>query len=272
MGRGNKKAVQGGRLIHFSPSQLKTFMRCRRLWAAEKVLGLTSPPTKPQVRGTSLHKQPERWFKLGKAPTHEAVLAALPALPARDPALLVEAELTDPVLYIEDVRFDAHSDLVVPPALAGAGCAEIIDHKFVESFRYALDPASLARDVQMLTYAYWATQKWPEVERVKLRHMYYIAEGSSNFRPVRGEVTREAVAEYWVGTVVPLVQEMRDLAVRVYAAGAGGFLDAPGNFENDYAACRMYRGCVHLEPCGVMAKLNLKPPGHSLLEAFDRGL
>jgi hypothetical protein len=258
VGRGNQKAVVDGKLRHVSVSQVKTFLRCPRLWWREKVLGERPPPTRKQERGTTLHRQPELWYKEGVEATHEAFVSALPSLPERHADLLAEASLEDPTLFIGGVRFEAHSDLIVPPHVSLDGYPHVFDWKFVSSFGYMQDPAT---DLQMLCYAKWCGVKWPEASHVGVNLCYFKGDGSDwKFR--RTVVTTETAEEVWQGVVIPTVQKMEKLASSV--------TEPEGNFTNDYEACKQYGGCYFRGPCGVPTKSDKVTS--QVLKAFDEGL
>lgn len=258
--RGQSKAVQDGRLLHTSVSQIKTYLRCPRLWAGEKIFGLVPPRRAGQDRGVKGHQQMEAWYLHGTEPTNEAVLAAMPVLPPRGEGLLVEHSLQDPTLFFEDVRFEGHSDLIVPP---GAEPPAIYDWKFVKDFRFTDDPAT---DLQMLAYAYWVSQRWPNVTEVHVTLWYFMAARSTDFKPRPGIIPVEAARQHWFDVMLPAVQAMRAL---VQSAPAE-FTTTPGDMTNDYAACRKYGGCHHRQRCGV--DLLLSKSDSAIISAFDAGL
>jgi hypothetical protein len=266
LSRANQKAVVEGVLQHVSASQVRTYLRCPRLWAAEKILGLRAPPTAAQARGQSAHSAFERYYLTGEAPSPgpgvEAFEAARPGLPPRDPSLLVEVALAEPKLYVEDVRFDGYSDLVIPPGVAGPA-PQVWDWKVVSSFRYTQDPAE---DLQMLVYGYWASIRWPEAHEVDVVLAYFAAKGS-DFKLVKKTVPMERCVGEWRDVIMPTVLEMRTLA----KSQPGELLATPGNFSDDYAACRAYGGCTHLRSCGVDLRAE-NDKVSKILRAFDEGL
>jgi hypothetical protein len=265
--RGTNKAVVDGSLLHVSASQVRTYLRCPRLWVAEKILGLRQPTTPAQARGQSAHSRFEAYYVDGALPElytpgTEAFLAALPGLPPRHPSLLVEVALEEPKLYVEDVRFDGYSDLVIPPGVAGPA-PQVWDWKVVSSFRYTQDPSE---DLQMLIYGYWASIRWPEAHEVDVVLAYFAAKGS-DFKLVKKTVPMERCVGEWRDVVMPAVMDMRAVAASVPV----DFLATPGNFTDDYAACRAYGGCAHLKKCGIDLHAE-NDKVNKLLRAFDEGL
>ena len=257
-----------GRLLHFSVSQLKDFRRCPRLWALGKIFKERPPQSPSQSRGTSLHKQPEAWLKAGIEPTHEAFLAARPGLPVPHVDLMPEANLVDPTLFVEGTRFEGHSDLIVPPHLGKRfGVPEVVDWKFVGSFRYMEDPGN---DLQMLAYGYWVSRRWPEVREISLQLWYFMAEGSADFKPQKVVVPVERCEAEWLDIVVPTVRKMQAFV----ASAPAVFGAVPGNFSDNYAACRKYGGCYFASEahCNVPTKsVKLSSRERELLRLFDGG-
>lgn len=271
MDRGAEAAVKDGVLRHFSVSQIKDFLLCPRKWAASKIFGIQAQRSPGADRGKKLHKEPERWYKLGLEPTHEAFLAALPGLPARHEALGVELALSEPKLFVEDVRFEGHSDLVVPPELNN-GVPRIFDWKFTQNFRWVQDPAE---DLQMLTYGYWASKRWPEVKSVGLELWYFEAEGE-DFKPRRVVVPVSKCEEQWERVVIPAVQRMKFI-VESKPSVLEDVVPAYDEAKQYYEPCQRYGGCSYASRCGVLDKVKpfsvkLSKEQKDWLRAFDQGI
>lgn len=273
MSRGSTAAVQGGKYLHFSVSQLQTFARCPRLWAAEKLHKLRPPQTKGQSKGDSHHVHAQNYYLHGTEHPNEAFRAALPGLPARHVDLGVELDLEAPTLFAHGVRFEGHSDLVVPPHLGKRfGVPEIHDWKFVSSFDYMEDPANA---LQPLLYGYWASKRWPDVRQVLLKLHYFLADGT-DFKPKPAVVPIERCEAEWFDVALPRVLQMQALVAEAPAA----FEATPGNFSDDYAACKKYGGCYFATKCGVAGALAarrnsvkvLSTHAAELLAAFDAGV
>lgn len=262
--RGNTPAVVKGKLGHFSVSQIKTFQRCPRLWFAEKVLGLRGEQGAGAERGANLHKQPEAWYIYGKLPAQEAFVTAMPGLPERDHRLLVEHPLTNPTLFVDDVRLEGYSDLIVPPECSKYGMPEILDWKFCSSLRYMNEPKD---DLQCLLYGYWASKKWPNAKQVRLALHYFIADGS-DFVTKAAVVPTERCEAEWEDIIAPAVRKMRTLAAWGYEKG-WGLEQAP---DNKGEACYVYGGCHLMEPCGIVPKGKVDRAVKALLKEFDSGL
>lgn len=257
--RGHNSAVVDGQLRHFSVSQIRDFLRCPRLWWAGKVLGLRSPRKPGAERGTDLHQQPEAYYLHGTLATHEGFLAALPGLPGRHPELRVELPLEDPTLYVDDVRLEGYSDLMVPPHVSVYGIPEVLDWKFVSSFRYMEDPAN---DLQCLLYGYWASRKWPQFRHVRLALHYFLADGS-DFTTRAATVPVERCESEWEDIVIPAVRRMAALAAESPTPEYDKVLDNRGD------ACYKYGGCFLMERCGVVSKGAANRANQRILEDFD---
>lgn len=262
--RGHTAAVVKGTLRHFSVSQIKTFHRCPRLWYSDKVLGIKQLRKPAAEKGADLHKQPEAYYLTGAVPKHEAFLSALPGLPKRQSGLLVEHDLVNPTLFIEGVRFDGYSDLVVPPECSPDGIPEIRDWKFVGTFRYMEDPAN---DIQMLTYGYWASKMWPEAREIRLGLHYLLADGS-DFKHRVVDVPVERCESEWHDIVAPTVRRMQAMVAEGHAAG--WTLEQTPDNRGD--PCYKYGGCHLLERCGVVPKGKADREVRTVLKDFDAGL
>lgn len=183
-------------------------------------------------------------------------------LPKRHEDLLVEHELSDPTLYVDDVRLEGYSDLIVPPHCSPDGIPEVRDWKFVSSFRYMEDPAN---DLQCLLYGYWVSKKWPGTDEIRLGLHYFLADGS-DFKPRVVVVPVERCESEWEEIVIPAVRRMAALAAESPQPEYEMVLDNRGD------ACYKYGGCFLTERCGVVTKGAATKVTRRILEDFDYGL
>ncbi len=259
--RGHNAAVKDGKLLHVSVSQIKDFLRCPRLWYSAKVLGIQRPFSKAAEKGVNHHAAVERWYRGGPRPSNEAFEAAIAGLPAPAKDLLVEEPLTNPVLYIEETRFDGYCDLIVPPR--EDGIPYIIDHKFVSSFRYMDDPAN---SLQTLIYGYHASKRWPETWEVKLGFHYYMADGS-DFKQRVATVPVERCESEWTEIVIPTVHKMQAFVAQGHVEG----WELTGVPDNRGDPCYQFGGCFLMEQCGVVPKGKADREIRAALKMFDSG-
>ncbi len=262
--RGNAAAVRDDKYLHASVSQVKTFLRCSRLWYADKVLGLKAKQHPGAERGTRLHKQPEAYYLHGTDPTHEAFLSALPGLPRRDSRLLVEHSLENPTLYVGETRLVGFSDLVVPPECSPDGIPEIRDWKFTSSFRYMEDPSN---DLQMLIYGYWASKMWPAAREIKLGLHYLLADGS-DFKHRIVTVPVERCESEWEEVFSVTVNRMQEF-IKLGYEEQWTLEQIP---DNRGEACYQYGLCFLADQCGVVPRGKADREVCSVLGAFDSGL
>ena len=259
--RGHNAAVKDGKLLHVSVSQIKDFQRCPRLWFSSKVLGIPRPFSKAAEKGVNHHAEAESYFRGGPIPKNEAFQAAIPGLPLPADDLLIEEPLTNPVLYIEETRFDGYVDLIQPPR--DSGIPHIIDHKFVGSFRYLDDPAT---SLQTLIYGYHATRRWPETWEVKLSLHYYLADGS-DYKHRTAIVSAERCEEAWNEIVKPTVKRMQEIVKQGHEEQ--WTFDQVPDTRGD--ACYAYGGCFLMEQCGVVPKGRADREIRAALKMFDSG-
>jgi CRISPR/Cas system-associated exonuclease Cas4 (RecB family) len=203
----HNSAVVNGELRHISASQIKTFTSCQRRWWAEKIAGWQAPPNGSFALGTAIHGQMEAFVELGTLPAHPSALKAASDLPLRSPHAFVELKLTDPTISVAGVPFKGSIDWVEKKG----GEVSIIDYKSTSGFSWNKSPDELARDVQLLTYATWAKQKWPDVEKVKVAHVYLLTKDGSGYRVVDTEVDWDVAANVWK-SVEAVVTEMKATA------------------------------------------------------------
>jgi hypothetical protein len=258
-------AIIEGKLQHFSVSQIRTFQRCRRLWAADKILGLPRDKSPSATKGTQAHKQIEGYYKKGVLPDVKSFTRALSELevPAYRPAgeFLIEAPLhLTARLDVDGIELQGFADLIIPPSPDGESPPEVYDWKNVGSFDYCVDPAE---DLQMLTYALVVMTRYKEWNEIPVT-LAYLSTRSSQHRIVRKVVSRERCEREWNNVVTPTVRQMAALAV----VGADDFWQVPGNFSEQFAACKAYAGCQFQLRCIPVAdRLDFFEPPEQQQEA-----
>src|SRR5574342_590749 len=93
-----KGAVQDGKLMSVSPSQIQRWLECPRQWYFDKVERRGNTATFSQELGTALHLQMEEYFELGKSPEHPSCQAALQldGIPHRDEFEMGRVQIEQP--------------------------------------------------------------------------------------------------------------------------------------------------------------------------------
>lgn len=238
------KAVQGGRLLSVSASQIKDWMACKRKWHFQKVIGLKQPDSIYANRGTAGHKQCEDYYLHGTPPTHKSILKAMEdgLLPPRTEPHLAEHWMDSPPLKAANVAFRGKIDLTV---FGDVRKIRIVDFKFVGSLNYCKTEDDLREDVQMISYAKYASTRWPECGNFELTHLYLgVNEDKPAVNLVSVEVTREEVEACFDRRIVSCVEQMKETAKVLDT-----FALPPAN--HPFEPCRAYGDCPFLARCFI---------------------
>lgn len=248
-------AVQGGKLVRLSVSQVQTFDAsqdggCPRKWFAEKILGQKRPQTKAQELGTELHAQLEHYIKTGEDTLSPLARAGRHFLPPHDPEhFLSEVPLSfgDKPLVAAGVPFVGYIDLLnVSGRYANSegewvddepGTVEVVDFKTSRDLeKWAKPSSALIRTVQMPGYGKWAIENFGEhgIDKVRLSHVTWQTEGKKIVKKSTVVVSAEKLHERWQ-TVEGVVREMKDVAKET------DIEKVPANFH----ACNAFGGCPH---------------------------
>jgi hypothetical protein len=198
---------------HFmlSASSYKLANRCLRRWAFKAIGEIKEPPTAATEFGTLAHKMLEDFLRDGIAPpihTKEGKLAyeSLPHLPSAGAA---EAEV--PFAFeLDGAWFYGFVDVV------DIANQRKIDHKFVGSLDYALDPESLQTDPAAVLY----TLAPPVFPLTRLRWIYNLKKKRKDqdySNPVGASISQTEAETYARRHLVPawrLLNGIRDLFAR----------------------------------------------------------
>lgn len=221
---------------YYSPSSVKTYTQCERLWFFQYRLGLRTPPTSAQSLGTALHSQLETYLKTGKTP--ESILArnGLKWLPGfGEGQFLVEAKLEAPELLSSVKPFVGYIDLLFSPCET---LVEIYDHKTTSSVGWSKTADELKSDVQMVTYAKWASLRYPKAVEFHLQHTNFLTNGSNETFATHTTVTKPHVEREW--------KKIDDTSKRMVALETlTEWKEAKPNWE----ACGAFGGCPFFGEC-----------------------
>jgi CRISPR/Cas system-associated exonuclease Cas4 (RecB family) len=184
---------------YVSPSQLDTYLTCKRKWGFRYLDGIEAPPHRSAKVGTRVHEILETWLRDATPPVidekmvidnHEyfpgrIAMEAIPFLPPPGPHLTLEQEFRNKHwLGYKDVRYRAAENHVV-----------VMDHKTTSDLGWAKTPEDLAIDPQAIIYAKSEFDADPRVQIVDLAWTYMKTSKPYKARPVRLRVLREYVDE-----------------------------------------------------------------------------
>lgn len=240
--RGSGQAVVDGVLKTVSASQVKMYRACSRSWFGQKVLGLRPESTGAQNTGTAVHAQLEGYLLRGDAILHPAAqqVPALrwedgkPVLPSSSADLLVEIPLEEPSLFIDSVQYRGFIDFIQRDGAR----VDVIDFKTTSAKRWAKTSEELKTDVQMGSYAYWARQRWPDIERIRLAHLNMLSRGKSAW-VVEAEPSWAEIDSVWASIAETVVSMKQCAAIKAFEDVEPSFGDA----------CDAYGGCPFYYRC-----------------------
>lgn len=163
-------AIQDGKYVHTSASQLSLFRTCPRRWYYSYVKGIKEQETESLRAGTALHKQLEDWYEKGKTPASPSARLLLtdPRLPARGKNVLIEHPRDyETGLFIGDTLVKGRIDLLHAPSDSHVN---VIDWKSSSNLKYAKTAEALKSDWQLGIYSVFVFTRFPSVETVSLFH------------------------------------------------------------------------------------------------------
>ena len=241
-------ALLGSEWDHGSASQIKTFSLCQLKWYLDKIAQLPRPPAHPAaVLGSVIHKQIEDYLTDGTPPEDPRAVVSLRLLPPGGsvPRDQVEREIRIPTRPGVPPLW-GFIDLFIPGEVP-----EIIDHKTMGSWRFAKTPESLPHDPQMVIYARYALEQFPNAPRIRVTHHQIKTKGPPEARRVSVTITPEEIRERF-DRLVDTVEDMAQCANKTAA-------EVPANLN----ACGAFGGCPYLDKCP-------KRGGASAFAAFDK--
>jgi CRISPR/Cas system-associated exonuclease Cas4 (RecB family) len=236
-------------LKRVSASQVKDYNSCGRKWYFIHVLKEPKPQTEALRIGIEVHDAAEKYLKTGKIPEgpwSEHIALAAPHLPPpMSPAVQVEA-------WIE-----IKTGKGLPPWVGKVDVMDlrdpiihVLDHKTEKEAKYRLTQETLATDVQMNAYGYYAlthpAYASKSREGVKYTHNYIRVQGKPKVEPVSAFVPLARVKESWQKSL-ETVSEM------VKTAEQTAWKDVTPNTT----ACSAYGGCPFRERCGFTNEIEI---------------
>ncbi len=249
----NGPSVVAGRLIWTSASGITTadpnsYGGCLRRWWYEKVGGVETTETEAMRGGTALHKEIESHLLTGTSLASPRVLAGRMFIPQPGGSLAIERPIhfktKDGVSIFGHVDLynfrqeyiDEEGEVQPDPPWS----FEVKDWKTTSDFGFAKNARELAENVQLATYAEAGFRFAPDMEHVRLTHVYFKTKGRPEAKLVTIRRSREEIAQRW---------EYNEAVVRSmgHAASETTAETVPGQRK----ACDAYGGCPHRGGCSV---------------------
>lgn len=228
-------------LEHVSASQISTYSQCPRKHWLEKIEGVFVPTSPGAAFGTRGHAAVESRILTGAWPDDpEAVQVAMAGwkfVPQGRRLVEQEMRLEDAALPVV-----GRIDLVCPDV------SEVIDHKFLASFRNAKTPEQLARDPQAILYCTWALRKGHlRPSSIGFRHIVYRTRDTPAAITVYTPFSVEALAAAYSDTQ----KTIERMAAHAALTDAAAVPAAMGS--DDDSPCKAYGGCPHLARCKALS-------------------
>jgi hypothetical protein len=255
--------LTGRALKSVSHSQISAFRRCKRLWAAQKLLGLPASEAKALRVGVRTHKPIEVAYKTGTAVVHlpvvyfdaevprkrvEAAVANLP-VPPGTPGVQVEKRFSRQQADTTLPKVNGLIDWLYTYEL---GKVREVDHKTTSNIeKLRANPVDMLTDPQMLIYAEVAFQEGAEV--VEVAHNTISTTHVARVLPLKFvNIPRALAAENWL-TLQPISREMATLALNPPES----WYDIEPNFNACYD---FHRECDYLPFCAAGKNFNIGVP------------
>jgi hypothetical protein len=168
-----------------SPSQIETYVSCRRKWAWRYIVGLQTPSNKSAELGTEVHEQLEVYLAGGQIDFSrdsgyiaQAGIHLLPTPPIAKKH--IESEFT---FTYRGIEFGGRRDLSLP--------GQVWDHKSTGAMKWAKTREDLETDIQANVYAWSAFEEDPSLEYVDLAWVYYQTKSTRKAKKVELRMFRD---------------------------------------------------------------------------------
>lgn len=241
-----------------SASQVKTFELCERLWTFQSIHKLRAPAKANLQLGSAIHKQIENWFLLGIEPPSPLAYAGIQNLPVRGSGLTAIEKPLDkrgppdaegkptrvPALYTGLLPWLGFIDLLYQP-LGVTDSVQVWDHKTTTNLMWAIESAKLKTDVQMQTYAKYAFDSEPSLQRVDLFHNYMVTSTMNQTEVRANHVTRAENAVVWQH-IEGRAKEMQIIGDMALQSGDPNFWQRA---KANYDSCSAFGGCAFRDLC-----------------------
>jgi hypothetical protein len=221
-----------------SPTKIKEYTRCPRLWFFNYVLNLKPEATAKMSRGTEVHEKLELYYIKGIIPEEPKLQKVLELAPPRHEKVMSETWL--PVELPGNILVRQKADII---DLRDPTHPVVYDFKTMGNFNYALESQQLAEDIQLISYAYAVVSTYcPEATMVSVAHIQIPMDISDGPRKVETTISIVDVLEKWCFTESKYIAEMfKDSTKHVSEVKA--------NFGS---ACNAFGGCPHQARCALV--------------------
>ena len=221
--------------IRVSNSQISKYMRCqKKWWYSYGPLQLKEPPSKKAAMGTAVHAVLEDYLRDGTPiPDTPAGRIASVGLDKLRPAeeLEIERSITLPLNEV--------SNMLCRIDMLGKNDPYVGDHKTTSDLKWVKTRTQVARDIQLMTYAY-AGYHETKPATVTGELIYYVREGQKVSMSVSAEFSWEDIEENW--------RQMGEIAREMLPRKS----DPTGETcAGNPSACGDYGGCFFQDRCPV---------------------
>lgn len=224
----------------YSPTQMSMFAGCPRKWFFQYVLGFKPDQSSSQELGSLIHDELEEWIKTGKEPEHPRAIAGLKHL-NRGEHVFAEGKALLPLDLPSRAYFTGKIDVFDASDL---GHPIVIDHKTTSDLKWAKTEYELPGDIQMMSYAKFALEKFPDADRCTVQHNVIPTKGAPKAVLVSATVDRKTVDTAW-NRHLKIIDEIETTRTRELAE-----VPARGRDNGD---CQRFGGCPHLARCQAAA-------------------
>lgn len=230
-----------------SASQFEMYDLCKRKFYFTHVDGISIPQGPQAAFGERIHDVLHKWLDVGLPPSPDTpegrtALPGIDYLPAPGTlGMKLEGWLSLPITLsgVTYALWRGRFDLIV----LARRFPLVHDHKTTGNFRYAKNPAELAKSPQMISYAHYTLEELaPSADGVVLSHLYLHTGNPPAARPVVTQpIVRSQIADRW--------EEIEEKAHGLIQLK----LQKPGaqNVEPQPTACDAFGGCPHRERCNL---------------------
>lgn len=245
--------VVNGQIERLSVTQItafdtKQYGGCKRRWFFRYVMGFEEPQTVAKDTGTKLHKEVEHYLITGEDVLKPIARAGKHFLPIpKEPGSRIELYFNDMLKargiplhgYMDNIRLaDTYIDSSGEERQSPYLTVEVQDWKSTSKLQYAKRASTLIDTIQMPTYGMVGLLFFPEVQVVRLSHVYFQTQGKHLAQKETAAWPVERIRQRW-DAIELIVDEMIDVARDT----------DPMRVEPNWDSCTAYGNCPHRERC-----------------------
>lgn len=247
-------AIENGKLVSVSASQITTFLKCRRQWWYGYVQGIRRPKTKSMEGGESVHTAMEGWYLEGTLPDPEQAhpdhrvgvesalyLVQSGLLPSRDSAILIETPKDYNMgMTLAGVDVRGKADMIVP----GEG---VWDWKTVKQLKWAVQDTDLEHNIQLTIYGAYYFSLFPNMDSLIYAHGNILTSKVGYSIRKSDPISRETVLSRYKDIEKTVMEMQETIAMS----------DVPGNRDAcwDYGGCYYRNQCPTFKPSSLLSEI-----------------